>query len=224
MSATIDDVSTVAGATPMTVGDLIIALGEISPDRIRMRPAPGTATEDDLVWVNERKQGICELVDGVIVEKAVGHFESCLAMLLVEYLGPFLRSNHLGFLAGPDGMVRFAPSLVREPDMAVVLWKDVPGDRIPEDAISDVIPALAIEILSRGNTKKEMDRKVREYFSAGVRLVWVVEPRKKTTRVYTSPRKSVTLSEDDVLDGGDVLPGFRLSIREWFGRVRRGGA
>ncbi len=76
-------------------------------------------------------------------------------------------------------------------------------------------PDLAIEVLSSGNTRKEITRKLRTYFESGVRLVWVVDPRKRTVRVHTSPDKYTRLGEDDTLDGGEILPGFTVSIREW---------
>jgi Uma2 family endonuclease len=79
-----------------------------------------------------------------------------------------------------------------------------------------VAPDLAVEVLSEGNTEAEMERKLREYFDAGVLLVWYVDPEARTVRVYTSPGEARLLGEEDTLDGGSVLPGFRLSIRGWF--------
>jgi Uma2 family endonuclease len=66
-----------------------------------------------------------------------------------------------------------------------------------------------------------MARKLDEYFRAGVRVVWYVDPKRRTVRVYTGRDRSVLLHEDQSLDGGDVLPGFSLSIREWFAEARR---
>jgi Uma2 family endonuclease len=74
-----------------------------------------------------------------------------------------------------------------------------------------------------GNTPKEMTRKLDEYFRAGVRLVWYGNPKKRTVSVYTAPDHSVSLGDGETLDGGGVLPGFSLSIREWFGRAERTG-
>ena len=87
-----------------------------------------------------------------------------------------------------------------------------------------VVPDLVVEVLSKGNTPKEMARKLDEYFRAGVRLVWYVDPKRRTVRVYTGRDRSVLLHEDRTLDGGDVLPGFSLSIRDWFAEARRSAA
>ena len=66
-----------------------------------------------------------------------------------------------------------------------------------------------------------MARKLDEYFRAGVLLVWYVDPKRQKVRVFTDRNHSVVLGEDERLEGGDVLPGFTLSIREWFGEAER---
>jgi Uma2 family endonuclease len=80
-----------------------------------------------------------------------------------------------------------------------------------------------VEVLSEGNTSKEMARKFDEDFNAGVRLIWYVDLKERAVRVYTSRDRSVLLHEKDTLDGGDVLPGFTLSIREGFAKAERTG-
>jgi Uma2 family endonuclease len=89
--------------------------------------------------------------------------------------------------------------------------------------VPSVAPALAVEVLSDSNTPDEMARKRQEYFDAGTKLVWEVELDPPAVRVYTAPEQFTTLGIDDTLDGGDVLPGFTLSIREWFARALREG-
>jgi Uma2 family endonuclease len=89
----------------------------------------------------------------------------------------------------------------------------------------DLAPDLAIEVLSKHNTKAEMRRKLKEYFLTGVELVWFVDPARRTVQVYTSPDESHTVREDEKLDGGNVLPGFKLPMRKLFARLKpaRGG-
>jgi Uma2 family endonuclease len=79
-----------------------------------------------------------------------------------------------------------------------------------------VAPDLAVEVLSESNTKPEIDRKLREYVSAGVGLVWVVDPQKRIAQVYTSARRSKRITQEHSLDGGSVLPGFVQPLRELF--------
>jgi len=76
-----------------------------------------------------------------------------------------------------------------------------------------------VEVLSRKNTKTEIDRKLHEYFRSGTRLAWIVDPRKRIVRVHTAPDQFRLLTEDQSLDGGEVLPGLSLSLREVFGRI-----
>jgi Uma2 family endonuclease len=198
------------------VAELEEFLGHVPTQRIRLRPVPGEATEKDLLEILAHEGRICELIDGVLVEKVMATFESRLAAVLILFLGSFLRGKKLGAVLAPDGLLRLFPGHVRAPDVSVILWKNMPGGVFPRDRIASLSPDLAVEILSEGNTEAEMARKLREYFKSGARLVWYVDPDRRTVRVYTRPGKSVLLTEDDVLDGGKVLPGFSLSIREWF--------
>jgi Uma2 family endonuclease len=82
-------------------------------------------------------------------------------------------------------------------------------------------PDLAVEVHSEGNSKPEIARKVREYFDAGAILVWLIDPKKRTARVFSSVGKSVLLRADQALDGGDVLPGFVLRLSDLLDRGRR---
>jgi Uma2 family endonuclease len=97
----------------------------------------------------------------------------------------------------------------------------MPDETFPKEAIASLTPDLAVEILSETNTEAEMQRKLREYFEAGSKLVWYVDPEPRIVRVYTSPRRSVLLTEADTLDGRRVLPGFSLPIKKWFARASR---
>ena len=203
------------------LADLLRQLGGISPKRIRANPPPGTATEQDVLAIHRREKRLYELVSGVLVEKIMGVLESWLACDLIKRLGNFLDQHNLGFLLGPDGALRILPRLVRIPDISFIAWKQLSVRRIPTEPIPDLAPALAVEVLSEGNTKKEMARKVREYFLAGVWLVWLVDPRMRTVSVYTAPDQVRVLGEDDTLDGGDVLPGMVLPLREVFAEVPR---
>jgi Uma2 family endonuclease len=163
-------------------------------------------------------------VDGVLVEKVMGIIESSLACDLIKVLGNFLDEHPLGFLAGPDGAVRLMPGLVRIPDVSFISWQQLGSRKRPTRPIPHLAPVLAIEVLSKGNTGAEMNRKVRDYFLSGVRQVWFVNPRRRTVQVFTAPDESVVHTEDEVLDGGDVLPGLALPLRHIFvGVPRRSG-
>jgi Uma2 family endonuclease len=207
-----------------TLEDLLESLGGIGPDRVRLHPSPGTATEADLIAFNDRKTTICELVDGILVEKGMGFTESALAGFLLSVLRGFIVPRNLGLVCGADGMLRLFPGLVREPDVAYISWGRIPGGRYPTEAIGNFAPDLAVEVLSRSNTPAEMARKRREYFAAGVRLVWEVDPRARTIAVYLGPEVSTVMDASQILDGGEVLPGFLLPLADLFGELDRQGA
>jgi Uma2 family endonuclease len=203
----------------MTVADLLEKLGGVPPERVRLQPLPGTATEEDLIAVQDRENRNCELIDGVLVEKPLGYPDSVLALWLGHLLQNFLDQHDLGSLAGESGAARLMPGLVRIPDVSFISWDRLPGREAPTAPILGLAPDLAVEVLSPGNTRREMARKVRDYFLAGVRLVWLVDGGKRTVRVYTAPDESTRLTEGQALDGGDVLPGLRLPLREVFART-----
>ena len=100
--------------------------------------------------------------------------------------------------------------------MAFYSWAKLPGGRVPDEPIPELHPDLAVEVLSKPNTRGEMFAKRKDYFFAGVRLVWYVDPRTDTVTAYTSPDESVTLTTADTLTGGDVLPGFSVPVRDIF--------
>lgn len=210
-------------ATIETVEDLLERLGGIAPARIRIRPPLGTATEQDVLAMVGQEKRLCELVEGVLVEKAMGFRESILAISICGFLRAFVNPRNLGLVSGPDGMMRLFPGLVRIPDAAFAAWNRFPDGRVPAAPIPDLAPDLAVEVLSEGNTEGEMTRKRGEYFAAGVRLVWLVDPVARTVTVYTAPDQSNLLTEEETLDGGDVLPGFTLALRELFAELDRQG-
>ncbi len=210
-------------ATQTTLAGLLDDLGDIAPARVRLHPAPGTATEADILRANDRYGSLYELVDGVLVEKAMGFRESVLAAALIEVLRSFVRQRNLGLVTAPDGMMRLAAGLVRLPDVAFISWTRLPQRRVPTEPIPDLAPDLAVDVLSPGNTSREMARKCREYFDAGVRVIWLVELETRTVEVHSRPENIAVLSEADTLEGGDVLVGFTLSVRALFAELDRQG-
>jgi Uma2 family endonuclease len=203
--------------------DLQKRLGGVPLDRIRFRPWPGSATVQDVLDVNDHEDVLCELVEGVLVQKAVGYAESALTAFLSTLLNAFVRSRNLGIVTGPDGAVELMPGLVRIPDVAFANWDRLPGRRGPSDAVPRLAPNLAVEVLSESNTPGEMAVKRQDYFAAGVELVWEINPVARAVLVYTEPNQSMSLSVQDILDGGSVLPGFTLSVQDLFAELDRHG-
>jgi Uma2 family endonuclease len=113
------------------------------------------------------------------------------------------------------------PGLVRIPDVSFLAWKKFPGRELPAEPIPQLVPDLAVEVLSEGNTALEMRRKLTEYFEVGVRLVWMIDPTTHTAEAYTSLKRKRSIPAQGTLQGGAVLPRFRLPLPQLFARAGR---
>ncbi len=201
-----------------TMAELINRLGDVPLWRIRLSPPPGTATEDDMLAA-ECDDHVCELIDGVLVEKAMGLLESQLGFMLGHLLQCYLDQNPIGALFGEKAPFRTIKSRVRLPDLAFLLWTRYATQAKDPPAISKVTPDLAVEVISPSNTKAEMSIKLKEYFDAGVRHVWYIYPKTKTADLYTSPKNPRHIGVDGFLAAEDLLPGFQLRLGELFDRI-----
>lgn len=216
--------ASVTVSSPETVAELLDMLGNIPAERVRLRPPPGQATEADvLAAMAKPRKRLCELIDGVLVEKVMGFAESILAGALLDHLREFVLAGNLGLVTAPDGTVRLWAGRVRIPDVAYFSWARIPDRRVPVDPIPTLAPDLAIEVLSASNTPAEMEKKREDYFSVGVRLVWEVDPEGRTVTVFAGLDQATMLNESDTLDGGAVLPGFTLALRNLFAELDRQG-
>lgn len=200
------------------MGELLKRLGNIPPKRVCMNPLPGTATESDLIRMHGARRSLYELVDGTLVEKGMGHKEAFVAVELSYLLRRFLEEHDLGYCTGADDLVRVMPKLVRGPDVAFFSWASRPERLVPQEQISSKVPDLVVEVLSPSNTRKEMQIKLKEYFLGGVKLVWIIDPQKRTAEAYTAPDKATAIPADGTLKGGDVLPGFSLPLASLFAK------
>lgn len=203
-----------------TLADLVARLGNVPLERILTVPPPGTATEKHLIAAAEAADKcLCELVEGVLVEKAMGNYESRLALLLGFYLEMFLTDHNLGAAFGSDTSFRVPGGRIRTPDVSFYRWKQLAPNFSPEDRIFDTAADIAVEVISLSNTRQEMATKLTDYFAAGTQRVWYVYPKERRVRVFSAVDKSRDLSEDDSLTDAELLPGFSLSIRAWFARA-----
>jgi Uma2 family endonuclease len=207
-----------------TLDDLLGRLGGIEASRVRLDPPPGTATFDDLIAVSEQRRGpTCEWVENTLVEKPVGHFESWVGIIIAGLFDRYLEANDLGMMYGEAAVLRILPGVGRAPDVTFIRWDSLPGGKPPprSDKIPAIVPDLAVEVLSESNTRAEMARKRDEYFRAGVKLVWEIEPGTRSATVYTGPSAATPVPANGVLDGDPVMPGFRLSLQAVFDRAER---
>jgi Uma2 family endonuclease len=159
-----------------------------------------------------------ELVRGELIRMSpVKRPHGRIAHLVSYYLNEFVLPQGLGEVGGEEGFItEHDPETVRAPDVHFVR-----ADRLAEGEAAlhfvETAPDLAVEVRSPSESLASLFSKADEYLAAGARLVWIFDPAAKTVYVRTSDGKSQTLTADDELDGGDVLPGFRLPLRKIFG-------
>jgi Uma2 family endonuclease len=199
-----------------TLADFMERIGNVPPDRIRFHPYPGSATVQDVIEIEQKEGKLCELVEGVLLEKPLGYNESVLAVYLASLLNAFVIPRNLGLVSGADGTVELMADLVRIPDVAFTHWDRLPGRRLPTTPVPRLAPNLAVEVLSASNTPGEMAAKRQDYFAANVEVVWEINPETRTVAVYTSVTNPTVLGIQDTLDGGTALPGFTLLLQDLF--------
>ena len=154
-----------------------------------------------------------ELVDGEIRVSPGGARHSHVAVKLMARLWAFVQERRLGFVFGSDIGFRLPGGNVRSPDASFVSAGRFPNERMPDD-FPDLAPDLAVEVVSPRDRPRYVLDKVGEYLEAGVRLVWVIDPRKAKAVVHRSVTDARELGPHDTLDGEDVLPGFSCRLAD----------
>lgn len=158
-----------------------------------------------------------ELVRGGIVTMAAPGFRHGVGVGRVfSILDGFVFPRRLGRVTVESGLVtERGPDTVRGPDVAYWSAARIPLDRLP---VGD--PGLAadlmVEVLSPSNRPGQVREKIGEYFAAGVRIVWLVDPEDRALWVYRSADEARVLYENSTVDGGDVLPGFTRPVVDFF--------
>jgi Uma2 family endonuclease len=167
-------------------------------------------------------ESLFEVINGQVVElPPISFHANKIASCLIGLMWSFAMRNGLGVVVGetlfrlPLAKDRYRN---RRPDVAFVSYQRWPRDK-PEsgrDNAWDVVPDLAVEVVSPNDLAEDLMDKVAEYFEAGVRQVWVVYPGQRLVRVYDSLEAIRVVAGTDALDGGSVLPGLRIPLTDLF--------
>jgi Uma2 family endonuclease len=160
-----------------------------------------------------------ELVDGQLVEHTMSTWASYVAGELHARLRDFSRANRRGWVL-PEGTTYQCfpdhPSRVRKADTSFIKLDRMSVEQARAEGHRRIAPDLAAEVVSPNDLAYDVDRKVQEFLTAGVQLVWVVNPEARMVRIHRAQSTGTILREQDELDGEDVLPGFRCPVRELF--------
>jgi Uma2 family endonuclease len=177
-------------------------------------PAPGL---DGTSTVPPDGDILYEVVDNQIRElAAMSAWETRFASVLSRRLGPFAWDQGLGLLdIEMLYLIDRAKNLQRRPDVGFVSFERWPrGKPVPRTNAWEVVPNLAIEVISPTNGANEVIEKIEDYFACGVQRVWVIYPLFAKVYDYDSANSVRILTRADTLPGGDVLPGFQLPLAE----------
>ncbi len=133
-------------------------------------------------------------------------------------LGHHVISLKLGriFCAETGFILARDPDTVRAPDIAFIASTNLPADK-PQSAFWPGAPDLAVEVLSPDYRKGQVDAKIRDWFGAGVKAIWIVEPKSQSIAIYTSPEEFQTRNFSEALEGGELVPGFSCPVADIFG-------
>lgn len=167
---------------------------------------------EDFIQRPENQDRSFEWIGGEIVEVVSGHYSSKLSARIIIKLGQFVEDHDLGDVTSSDGGYIIAGERYI-PDVAFLTKdKSLASSQV---AYSQVPPDLVVEVLSPTNSDRQMRVKVANYLQMGI-VVWLVDPNRKQIEVYIPGQPVHILSENDTLDGGAVLPGFSVRLRDIF--------
>jgi Uma2 family endonuclease len=151
------------------------------------------------------------------LQKVAGGWHGVIGANFDWYLSSYVRPKNLGWVFNSSTTYNFKDGQPkREPDASFITIEQMPVP--PEDEVT-IAPDLAVEVVSKNDTAYEIEKKVRQYQQAGVKLIWVAYPISQTIAVYHL-KEGLTpkiLNTSNELDGEDVLPGFKLKVSAIFG-------
>jgi Uma2 family endonuclease len=169
----------------------------------------------DLLEMGEEAEW-CELVDGELVKMSPSSLPEARVVKTVQrLLDNFVYQHRLGEVFGPDLGYELTPHRVRAPDISCVAAEKIAAYGNPR-GFAKLVPDLAVEVLSPDVKYGYLQRKIRDYFEAGVRLLWIMDPEMHTVTVYHSRYDPRVLTSVDTLSGEDVIPGFSCRVVELF--------
>lgn len=163
-----------------------------------------------------KERGKFELIDGKLTRMSpAGLTHGAIVICIGAALQQFVRPERLGLVFGSDAGFRLDPDNVLSPDVSYASAGWIRARTTNLEQFFPGVPELAVEVISPSERRTKIRQKMEKYFAQGTRIVWLVYPRRKAVEVFTSPDEMITLTSNE-LDGGEVLPGFRLPLDEIF--------
>jgi Uma2 family endonuclease len=173
-------------------------------------------TPEDLLAITDRPMP--ELVDGEFLEREMGQKSDAIASRIGRLVGNHAEAHDLGLVNGAQGSYQIFPDdpeKVRIPDVSFTRKERLPKGG-PAEGHGRVAPDLIVEVTSPNDTVDRLESKINDFLAAGVPLIWVAYPESKTVMVHRRDHTGVRLFPGDVLDGENILPGFRCEVAALF--------
>jgi Uma2 family endonuclease len=174
-------------------------------------------TPEELLEITDRPMP--ELIDGQLVERPpMGRKADAVAANFLSVVHVYVKAHQLGVVNGAQGSYQIFPDdpkKVRIPDVSFARREKIPEEGV-EEGHGKIAPDLAVEVISPNDLAVEVAVKVRDFLNAGVSMVWVANPDTSEVLIYRSDGTLALLRSGDVLDGGDVLPGFQCPVSDLF--------
>jgi Uma2 family endonuclease len=186
--------------------------------------SPTLLTADDLARLDDPNGLPHELVRGVlhlVTPSLLDH--GSVVMRVSAALSQHVYPHEMGELFGESTgfLLERDPDTVLCPDVAFIASRRLPPEGLGGRTFLALAPDLAVEVLSKSNRPGKVRGKVADYLRLGVRCVWVVDPRRRAVRIHTADGAERLVGEDGILDGGELLPGFRCPVAWLFAALRR---
>ena len=182
-----------------------------------------TLAQPRKVWTEAELQALPddgyshELVEGELVMSPKNNFrhgDICIRISVA--LGNFVNSHRLGVVCDSSTGFWMQNRNCRAPDISFISKERLRGKRRADNAFFQGAPDLAVEVLSPNNTPDEISKRLKDFFSSGTRLAWIINPQDESAEVCRSPTDRRLVGPGGLLDGENVVPGFRLDLAELF--------
>jgi Uma2 family endonuclease len=173
-------------------------------------------TAEDLLTMPDGD--LYELVDGQLVERPMGTESSWVGGKLFRLIAEYAETNGLGWGLPSDSSYQCfpnRPNQVRKPDISFIRLGRLPNEEFPRGHCR-IAPDLVAEVVSPNDFYSEVIRRILDFQSAGVPMIWVIDPDSRTVTVYRSDNSLTLLHEHELLSGENVLEGFTCNIAELF--------
>ncbi len=167
---------------------------------------------EEIAGLPENADKRLEFIGGEVIEGVSTNDASMLAARILGKMGTFVESKNLGWLTGADGgYMVFGERYI--PDVAFI--SRVKQPKPSHETYNSNAPDLAVEVISPSDALSSMTDKIVGYLAAGT-VVWGIYPDEQQAKIYEPGKSARTISIDGVLDGGEILPGFTLSLKDLF--------